>query len=146
MEPGEFSLTLDLKEGYAFVADFRQAGIPPLLMDEPPPLGEGRGPSAARVLAAALGNCLSASALYCLRRARVDVRGMRTDVHGRLVRNEHGRLRVGQIAVTIRPEVAGADRERMARCLELFEDFCVVTQSVRTGIDVKVAVEPVPAS
>jgi uncharacterized OsmC-like protein len=146
MEASEFRLTLELQQGYEFLADFQQPGVSPLLMDEPPPLGEGRGPSAARVLAAAVGNCLSASALYCLRKARIEVRALRADVHGRLVRNEHGRLRVGQIAVTIRPEVAAADRERMARCLELFEDFCVVTQSVRAGIDVKVDVEPVPAS
>jgi len=31
----------------------------------------------------------------------------------------------------------------MQRCLELFEDFCVVTQSVRAGIAVDVAVEPI---
>ncbi|HXG02905.1 MAG TPA: OsmC family protein [Candidatus Binatia bacterium] len=145
METGEFSLTLELAQGYEFVADFHQAGVAPLVMDEPPPLGDGRGPSAARVLAAAVGNCLAASALHCLRKARVEVRGLRADVHGRLVRNEQGRLRVGRIAVTIRPEVAPADHDRMARCLELFEDFCVVTQSVRSGIDVKVDVKPRPA-
>jgi len=33
------------------------------------------------------------------------------------------------------------DRVRMRRCIEMFEDFCIVTQSVRKGIDVKVAVE-----
>jgi hypothetical protein len=31
----------------------------------------------------------------------------------------------------------------MQRCLELFEEFCVVTQSVRAGIEVDVVVEPV---
>jgi uncharacterized OsmC-like protein len=30
----------------------------------------------------------------------------------------------------------------MARCLEVFEDYCVVTQSVRDGIDITVSVEP----
>jgi hypothetical protein len=28
-----------------------------------------------------------------------------------------------------------------SRCLEIFEDFCLVTQSVRAGVDVSVDVE-----
>ncbi len=142
MDAGEFGVTLELQQGFEFDVDFQQPGVPPLRMDEPPPLGAGHGPSAARVLAAAVGHCLSASALFCLRKARVDVRGVRTHVRGSLVRNEHGRLRVGRLAVTILPELGSGDPGRVARCLELFEDFCVVTQSVRAGIDVKVNVEP----
>jgi organic hydroperoxide reductase OsmC/OhrA len=115
-------------------------------VDEPPPLGAGHGPNASRLLAAAVGNCLSASALLCLRKARIDVRGMRTTVRSSMVRNEKGRLRIGTIRVDIEPVVSPADRERMSRCLELFEDFCVVTQSVREGIDVEVAVTPVDAT
>jgi uncharacterized OsmC-like protein len=125
------------------LVDFHQAGISPLLMDEAPPLGEERGPSASRVLAAAVGNCLSASALFCLRKARIPVNGMRTTVEASLARNEQGRLRMAGIRVKIEPHVAPEDRERMTRCLGLFEDFCVVTQSVRKGIDVEVEVEPV---
>jgi hypothetical protein len=34
----------------------------------------------------------------------------------------------------------------MSRCLELFEDFCVVTEGMREGIDVKVVVTPVDAT
>ncbi len=140
-----FTLQLDLQEHYRFLASFDQEAVEPLLMDEPAPLGEGAGPNAARLLAAAIGNCLSASALYCLRRARVEVSGMHTTVTGRLSRNEAGRLRVGEVAVRIEPVVAEEDVPRMRRCLEIFEDFCVVTQSVRSGVDVSVAVEPVPA-
>jgi organic hydroperoxide reductase OsmC/OhrA len=33
------------------------------------------------------------------------------------------------------------DRERMERCMQVFEDFCIVTQSVRKGVDVNVRVE-----
>ena len=44
--------------------------------------------------------------------------------------------------VVLRPSLEGGDASRMSRCLDLFEDFCVVTQSVREGIDVRVAVEP----
>ena len=142
--PGqEFALDLELEDGYRFVAHFDQEDVAPLVLDEPAPLGEGAGPNAARVLAAAIGNCLSASALHCLRRAHVDVASMHTRVSGELERNEAGRMRIGRVDVQIEPVVAEADQPRMRRCLELFEDFCVVTQSVREGIDVGVRVEPV---
>jgi organic hydroperoxide reductase OsmC/OhrA len=137
-----FNLTLELEDGYRFLVGFDQPGVPRLLMDEPGPLGEGMGPNAARVLAAAVGDCLSASALFCLRRARIDVHGMRTTVGASLARSEAGRLRVAGIQVRIVPVVDEAQQGRMRRCLELFEDFCVVTQSVRQGIEVDVAVEP----
>ncbi len=34
------------------------------------------------------------------------------------------------------------DKDRIGRCLELFEDFCVVTASVRKGVEVEVQVVP----
>ena len=145
--PGEeVTVSMDLQEGYQFLVDFHQDGVAALLMDEPEPLGTGTGPNAARVLAAAVGNCLSASALFCLRRARVEVRNMRTSVTASLVRNERGRLRVGALRVRIQPEVVPADASRISRCLDLFEDYCVVTQSVRAGLEVSVEVEPAEAA
>jgi len=142
MSAERFALTLRLQDGYRFLAGFDDEDLPPLAMDEPPPLGEGTAPNAARVLAAAIGDCLSASALFCLRRAHVEVRDMRTTVEGSLERNEAGRLRIGAIAVRIEPIVDADQQPRMRRCLELFEDFCVVTQSVRAGVDVDVSVVP----
>jgi uncharacterized OsmC-like protein len=139
----DFKLTMELLDGYRFLVDFDQPGVAPMLIDEPEPLGDGDGPNAARVLAAAVGNCLSASALFCLRRARIDVHGMHTSVSASLARNDSGRLRLGGIRVRIVPVVDAAEQGRMRRCLELFEDFCVVTQSVRNGIEVDVAVEPI---
>lgn len=137
-----FTLDLELRDGYRFSVEFPREGVPPLVTDESPPLGAGTGPTPAELLAAAVANCLSASALFCLRKARVDVRGMRTTVRTSLVRNERGRLRIGRMSVRIQPVVAPEDRERMGRCLGLFEDYCVVTESVRGGTEVDVEVEP----
>jgi uncharacterized OsmC-like protein len=137
-----FALTLTLQDGYAFTVDFGQDGMPDLEVDEPPPLGAGRGPNPARLLAAAVGSCLGASLLYCLRKSKIDVQGLRTEVEGTLVRNERGRMRIGEIRVRLAPDVTPEQRDRMGRCLELFEDFCTVTESVRHGINVQVAVEP----
>lgn len=40
---------LTWRGGYEFSVDFDAALVPDLLTDEPPPLGEGRGPSPARL-------------------------------------------------------------------------------------------------
>ncbi len=140
-EDDAVAVELTLEDGYRFQADFLQPGVPPLLLDEPAPLGEGSGPNAARLLAAAVGNCLSASALFCMRKARVSVTGMRTRARARLARNEAGRMRIAGIEVSIEADVADEDQARSARCLDLFEDFCLVTESVRAGVPVEVDVD-----
>lgn len=141
MENG-FELTLTLKKDMQFLVDFDGEAHLPLLMDEPVPIGAGEGPNATRLLAAAVGNCLSASALFCFRKARVPVDGMHTEVRTQLVRNERGRVRVGSIEVDIHPEVAPEDWPRLQRCIDVFTDFCIVSQSLGQGIDIRVDVKP----
>lgn len=135
-----FEVRLQRLGGYRFRTDFGSAEIPPLIVDEAPPLGEGTGPNPARLLAAAVGDCLSASLIFCLGRSRVEVAGVETTVIGTYSRNERGRLRVGGLDVSIEVDVPGSDPEKLGKCLEMFEDFCVVTGSVRQGIDVRVRV------
>jgi organic hydroperoxide reductase OsmC/OhrA len=115
---------------------------PAVLLDEPPPLGRGGGPNPTRMLGVAVGACLSASLLFCLGKARVDVAAFETTVEGTVARNDEGRLRISELRVTLSPAVREADRERMQRCLGLFEDFCTVTASVRRGVPIHVEVAP----
>jgi uncharacterized OsmC-like protein len=132
-------VTVRLARGYEFVAEFNDVtGAPAMLFDEPPPLGEGRGPNAAAVLGAAVGNCLAASLAFCLRRSRVSLDGLRADVTTHVTRNEKGRFRVSGIDVELTPELHGLESVRIERCEELFEDFCTVSASVRKGIPVTV--------
>jgi uncharacterized OsmC-like protein len=134
--------TLTLGAGYTFTASFdRMPEVPPILLDEPPPVGTGQGPNAAALLATAVGNCLGASLLFCLRKSRADVTGMTVRVAARVARNERGRFRIAGIDVEVAPRLASEEQARLERCAPLFEDFCVVTESVRKGIPVSVAVK-----
>ena len=137
-----FSIGLRLRENYVQVVDFDLTAVTPLVIDEPAPLGGEEGPNPARLLGAAVGSCLGGSLLFCLRKSHIDVRALRTTVDGTLVRNARGRLRIEKLSVRLHPDVADEDRDRMTRCLALYEDFCIVTESVRHGIEVDVQVEP----
>lgn len=141
-ETPTFALSMERRERFRFDVTFDDPAWPAVAMDEPAPLGDDTAPNASRLLGAAVGNCLAASLLFCLEKARVPVEGMRAEVLGEMGRNDKGRLRIQGVKVVLRPSVPGVPAERLARCLDLFEDFCVVTQSVRGGIDVEVSVEP----
>lgn len=139
------AFTLTLKDNYAFTVDFGADGPPPIMVDEMPPLGHAEGPSPTRLLGASLAGCLGASLLFCLRKARVDVAAMRTDVRMSSGRNAKGRLRVTKVDVRLAPSVPADQIPRMARCLEVFEDFCTVTAAVREGFQINVSVDTQPA-
>ncbi len=103
-----FEVTLMRQDGFQFEVELGDDGETTLHMDEPEPLGQGSGPNAARALAAAIANCLSASLLYCLEKSRIEVGDVRIRITGSI----------------------DAD----------IEDFCIVTASVRSGMDVEVVV------
>jgi len=136
----EFTISVDQVSDYEFRILFDNEELHPLTVDEPPPLGKNAGPSPSRMLAAAIGSCLQASLLFCLNKSRVDVRHLESEVKVHQIRNEKRRLRIGKVEVTIYPDIAEQDRERASRCMELFRDFCTVTESIRDGVDVDVRV------
>ncbi|MCC6317156.1 MAG: OsmC family protein [Gemmatimonadaceae bacterium] len=138
-----FTVSLDLGEGFAQHATFDDSpDIAPVLIDEPAPLGQGSGASPTRLLAASVGSCLAASLAHCLRKSRVDLHGVRTKVEGTVARSERGRLRVTGFRVLLEPVVPADQHARLGRCVEVFEDFCTVTASVREAIHVEVTVVP----
>jgi uncharacterized OsmC-like protein len=136
----QFSLHVEQVDGFQFLVKFDNATFEPLRLDEPPPLGRDTAPNAARILAAAIGNCLSASLVFCLQKGGVAATGVSADVGVQIIRNETRRLRIGKINVTLHTNLP-PDHPALAACLRSFEDFCLVTQSVRQGIEVGVVVE-----
>ena len=131
---------LRLVTKYRVMAEFPEvSGTPSLLFDEGPPVGDGRGPNAAMVLGAAIGDCLSATLMSCLRRAQVDVEALTATVLTRVARNEAGRFRISGIEVELCPTVPPSERAGLERCQAVFQDYCTVTESVRQGIPVTVS-------
>jgi Predicted redox protein, regulator of disulfide bond formation len=134
------SITLEQEDDYAFRIRFDDTTIAELMTDEPEPLGKGEGPNPTRLLVSAVANCLSASLLFALRKFKNTPGKLVTRATAELVRNEQGRLRVGHIHADIRLAEAGAAHASLERILAQFENFCVVTESVRHGIDVSVSI------
>jgi len=133
-------IRLKLRNGYRFDVDFGLGNAPALTTDASPPLGQGTGPDSEMLLMAAVGNCLSASLAFSLRKFRNEGVSMQTTVDGQLSRNEQGRLRVHSIRVSMHLGVPVASLRLAERALAQYEDFCVVTQSVRKAIPVEALV------
>lgn len=139
-EVRRISLTLEQESDYVFRITFHGTAIPDLMTDESPPTGTGTGPDPTRLLVSAVANCLSASLLFALRKYKNAPAAIRCDAATTLVRNATGRLRVDRIDVAVRLPGIAADYLHLDRALAQFEDFCVVTQSVRSGVAVDVQI------
>ena len=134
------SVSLEQESDFAFRITFDHETHAPLLTDEPSPLGHDRGPNPSRLLLASVVNCLTASLLFALRKFGNDPGRMETNCTLEPERNAQGRWRIPRIDVQIQLGVPWASLKHAQRALAQFEDFCVVTQSVRGGIDVSVRV------
>ncbi|MCG6118623.1 MAG: OsmC family protein [Aquimonas sp.] len=139
-ETQSFSITIEQEQDYVFRVRFDGTEIPDLGTDEPAPLGTGTGPNPSRLLVAAVANCMGASLLFALRKYKNDPGPIVVKAIAHTGRNEAGRMRVAKVDAQITlPEMAGSYAQ-LERILQQFEQFCVVTESVRSGVEVEVSV------
>lgn len=135
------SITVELhqQQDYQFGIHFGE-GVPVLTGDEPPPLGAGQGPSPVQLLCAAVGNCLSDSLLFALRKFKQSPEPLHCQVQAEVGRNTDNRLRVLGMTATLQLGVPSSRLEHLDRVLQSFEAYCTVTQSVGQGIAIQVVV------
>ena len=97
----QVSVIATRQEKYRFLVDFG-SDIAQAMADEPPPLGDGAGPSPSQLLAAAVANCLSASLLFAHGKYKEDPGRLVTTAVCEIGRNEDNRAwRVTGIKVTM---------------------------------------------
>jgi uncharacterized OsmC-like protein len=139
MNQSTIAVRLTQRRDFQFDNQFSGHALP-LLTDEPPPLGQAAGPSPEQLLAAAVGNCLSASLLFALRKFKQQPEPIACEVGVEIGRNADKRLRVLGMTVRLTLGVAAARLEHLERVLATFEDFCTVTASVKAAFPVAVEV------
>lgn len=139
MSDSSIKVTLTQQQDYRFQVSFG-GQVPDLLADEPAPLGTGLGPSPVQLLSAAVGNCLSDSLLFALRKFKQAPEPIRCEVTADVGRNTEGRLRVRTMTAELHLGVPREQLMHLDRVLDQFEAFCTVTQSVGQGIPIIVHV------
>ncbi len=132
-------VSLSQQQDYQFKVIF-EGDVPALLADEPTPLGLGQGPSPVQLLAAAVGNCLSDSLLFALRKFKQQPEPLSCQVRAEVGRNSEGRVRVLAMTADLKLGVPAEQLQHLDRVLTQFEAFCTVTQSVGQGIPIAVHV------
>lgn len=144
MASQEFKVAIRQMEHFRFEVDWGLPTAEKGIVDEAPPLGGGAEPNPARLLAVAVAHCLSSSLLFCIEKAHGHCDGITTTAHVRVERNERGRWRLTRLRIILDPRLPAESRATFERCRELFEDYCIVTESVRKGIPVDVEWAPSP--
>ena len=139
MAQGITHVTLTQQQDFQFRIEF-EGNMPALISDEPAPLGGGTGPSPVQMLSAAVGNCLSDSLLFALRKFKQAPDPIHCEVVAEVGRNAENRLRVLGMQVRLTLGVPADQLQHLDRVLSQFEAFCTVTQSVGAGIAITVQV------
>ena len=137
-----FGARIEFIEGFKFRSQAFEGGNThgaPVISDEPDPVGSNAGPSTPSMLAIAVGHCLSASLVETLRHAGIHVKTLSTEAVAVVVPNDDGNPRIQRIDVSIRP-VLDKDSGNIRRCIDVFENYCTVCQSIRPAIPVHVEV------
>ena len=128
-----------------FKTEFDKEMFPDLMFDEPAEAGgKDQYPNASRVLTASVMNCLSASFTFCLSKSHIPMEDFELTATATTTidRNEKNRLRVKNITVDLKPTFKGEAaseemKSKIQRCVEIFQDYCTVSSSVKQGIDIK---------
>ena len=133
---------LKLEENMIFKCDLGEMKVKDCYIDETHKEEvDMLGPNPSRMLGVAVLGCLSSSFIFCLKKKDFTLDNLKAEAEVTVARNDKGFWRVAKIDVNI-------DIDEMLDTVwqlfnkyfkpEMFEQYCLVTQAVREGIDVEV--------
>lgn len=111
--------------------------------------GEKIGPDAATLLGLGVVSCLSASFIFCLNKRKLTLDDLEAKAEISFKENEKKVMRIEKIKVNLMPKTGDPSvLKRVKQCMKelksghrLFEESCIITASVREGIDVDVSID-----
>ena len=97
------------------------------------------GPSPTKLLALSVLGCLAASFSFCLQKKNFSLSGLEGKAEVTIARNDKGFWRVKRIDVEMIPKIDTPEmRKRADQCRKFFEQYCIISESLRTGFEVSV--------
>ncbi|UCD02024.1 MAG: OsmC family protein [Promethearchaeota archaeon] len=133
-------VNLKLEEQMLFKCDLGQNKMHNIYIDERQRKETDKiGPSPAKLLGLSLLGCLAASFEFCLRKRDFSIKDLDGTAEVIIARNEKGFWRVKKIDIDIIPLVDDPKmRKRADQCKKFFEQFCIISESLRKGFEVNI--------
>ena len=134
---------LKQQEEMIFKCDLGQLKMQDLYIDEKHKQETERiGPSPIKLLALSILGCLAASFTFCLQKKNFILSDLEGKAEVTIARNDKGFWRVKKIDIIIIPKVDDPKmRKRVDQCRKFFEQYCIISESLRNGIDLDVNLE-----
>ncbi|MFX0083421.1 MAG: OsmC family protein [Candidatus Hodarchaeota archaeon] len=97
------------------------------------------GSSPTKLLASSVLGCLAASFSFCLQKKNFSLSGFEGKAEVTIARNDKGYWRVRNINIELNPKIDTPEmRKRADQCEKFFEQYCIISESLRTGFEVNV--------
>ncbi len=131
---------LKQKEEMIFKCDFGNLKMGNLYIDEKNKKeNEKIGTSPTKLLALSVLGCLAASFSFCLQKKKFSLSGLEAKAEVTISRNDKRFWRVKKIDVEMMPKIDTPEmRKRADQCRKFFEQYCIISESLRTGFEVSV--------
>jgi uncharacterized OsmC-like protein len=129
---------LKLEEEMIFKCDLGQINMDDLYIDEQHKKSQEKiGPNPSKLLALSILGCMSASFAFCLQKKNFSL----SDFNGKAFiiskRNHRGFWRIKEIKLELHPKIDTPEmRERANKCQKFFEQFCIISESIKEGIKI----------
>jgi uncharacterized OsmC-like protein len=103
---------------------------------------EKLGPSPVKLLGLSVLGCLAASFSFCLQKSDFSLLGLNGSAEVTITRNDKGFWRVNKIDIEMVPQIDTPEmHKRVNQCGKFFEQYCIISESLRTGFEVNVNIK-----